>query len=77
MLNSCINWSYYLAEEDVMVLNAWHSIFIWVGVNSNNQELALVEKGVGEYLRSDPKGRDLDTRILKVHQGCEPGTLST
>ena len=65
-----------LAEEDVMVLDAWHSIFIWVGVNSNKQELALVEKGVGEYLRSDPKGRDLDTPILKVHQGCEPGTFT-
>lgn len=65
-----------LAEDDVMVLDAWHSIFIWVGVNSNKQELALVEKGVGDYLRSDPKGRDLDTPILKVQQGCEPATFT-
>ncbi|XP_057368031.1 advillin-like [Daphnia carinata] len=65
-----------LVEEDVMVLDAWHSIFIWVGVNSNKQEVALVEKGVVQYLRSDPKGRDLDTPILKVHQGCEPPTFT-
>lgn len=65
-----------LVEEDVMVLDAWHSVFIWIGVNSNTQELALVEKGVIEYLRTDPKGRDLDTPVLKVRQGCEPPTFT-
>ena len=59
-----------------MVLDAWHSIFVWVGVNSNKKELAMVEKGVGEYLKSDPKGRDLDIPVLKVHQGCEPPTFT-
>lgn len=65
-----------LVEEDVMVLDAWHSLFIWIGVNSNKQELGQVEKGVIEYLRTDPKGRDLDTPILKVRQGCEPPTFT-
>lgn len=59
-----------------MVLDAWNSVFIWVGVNSNKQELVMVEKGIAEYLRADPKGRDMDTPILKVRQGCEPPTFT-
>ena len=59
-----------------MVLDTGTSIFIWVGVNSNKNELAMVEKGVFGYLKSDPKGRDLDTPIMKIRQGCEPGTFT-
>lgn len=65
-----------LVEDDVMVLDAWHSVFIWVGVHSNKQELAMIERGIGDYLRSDPKGRDPDTPVLKIHQGCEPPTFT-
>lgn len=65
-----------LVEEDIMVLDTGTAIFIWVGVNSNKNELAIVEKGVFQYLKADPKGRDPDTPIMKIRQGCEPGTFT-
>jgi len=65
-----------LVEDDVMVLDAGESIYVWVGVNSNKDEVAQVEKVVIEYLKSDPKGRDSDTPIMKIRQGCEPPTFT-
>ena len=64
-----------LSEDDVMVLDTWDSIFIWVGVNSTREEVVKAEKLVAEYLKSDPTGRDLDMPIMKIHQGCEPPTF--
>lgn len=46
-----------LVEDDIMVLDAFHSVFIWVGVQSNKQELAAVEQSIGAYLKSDPRGK--------------------
>ncbi len=61
-----------LVEDDIMVLDTGHAVFIWIGVNSNKQELVTVERGAIEFLKNDPKVRDPDTPILKVRQGCEP-----
>ena len=65
-----------LVEEDVMILDTHTSIFLWIGVNSVKDELLLAEKLTLEYLSSDPKGRDQDTPIYKVRQGCEPPTFT-
>lgn len=65
-----------LNEDDVMFLDIGESIFIWIGAKSNKDEALLVEKLIPGYLQSDPTGRDADTTILKIRQGCEPPTFT-
>ncbi len=59
-----------------MFLDIGESIFIWIGAKSNKDEALLVEKLIPGYLQSDPTGRDADTTILKIRQGCEPPTFT-
>jgi len=65
-----------LIEEDVMLLDAIDTIFLWLGKDSNKTEqqgsIALAQN----YLRTDPAGRDADTPILILKQGLEPPTFT-
>jgi len=61
-----------LIEDDIMILDAGHAVFIWLGADSNKDELALAEELVINYLKSDPSERNEDTSIIKIRQGCEP-----
>uniref|UniRef100_T1IV90 HP domain-containing protein n=1 Tax=Strigamia maritima TaxID=126957 RepID=T1IV90_STRMM len=61
-----------LIEEDVMILDAWDAVFVWIGRLSNAEERQKAEKTAEEYLRTDPSGRDLNTPIYRIKQGFEP-----
>jgi hypothetical protein len=61
-----------LNTNDVMILDAWDTIFIWVGSNSNKMEREESERIVFDYLKSDPSQRGTDLPIFKVKQGIEP-----
>ena len=61
-----------LLEEDVMILDAGHSIFLWFGALSNRKEQEESTRISHEYLESCPTHRDLDTPIIIVKQGREP-----
>jgi len=61
-----------LSASDVMLLDAWSTLFVWVGAGSNRTERQESEKAALEYLRTDPAGRGTDTPIMRVKQGCEP-----
>lgn len=61
-----------LCTSDVMLLDAWSTVFVWVGAGSNRTEQELAEKAAIEYLRTDPAGRGTGTPIVRVKQGCEP-----
>lgn len=61
-----------LCDDDVMLLDCWDSIFIWIGNDSNENERKLSEQAAIEYLKSDPSKRDLATPIIKLKQGFEP-----
>ncbi|XP_037086795.1 LOW QUALITY PROTEIN: villin-1-like [Pollicipes pollicipes] len=61
-----------LNASDVMLLDAWNTVFLWIGAASNKTERELSEKTAIEYLRTDPAGRGVDTPIVRVKQGCEP-----
>ncbi|XP_076064195.1 advillin-like isoform X2 [Oratosquilla oratoria] len=61
-----------LVDDDVMLLDAWDTIFLWIGINSNKVEQRESEKLAMEYLRTDPAGRDKGTPIVRLKQGYEP-----
>ncbi|XP_039279258.1 villin-1 isoform X2 [Nilaparvata lugens] len=61
-----------LVPEDVMLLDAWNSIFIWVGYKSNKEERTGAIQLAFDYLRTDPNGRDEKTPIIQLKQGHEP-----
>jgi len=65
-----------LIEDDVMLLDVGHTIFLWYGKNSNKVEQTGTVDLSQRYLKSDPSGRDQDTPILIVKQGSEPPTFT-
>ncbi|MEQ2235386.1 hypothetical protein ILYODFUR_001840, partial [Ilyodon furcidens] len=65
-----------LDEEDVMLLDTWEEIFLWVGRFANETETKESWISAQEYLKTHPAGRGLDTPIIFVKQGYEPLTFT-
>ncbi|XP_067686683.1 advillin-like isoform X1 [Haliotis asinina] len=65
-----------LVPEDVMLLDVWDALYLWIGSGSNKKERDSAETVALEYLSTDPAGRDKDTPIIKVKQGLEPPTFT-
>ncbi|XP_071440008.1 advillin-like [Hetaerina americana] len=61
-----------LVQDDVMLLDAGESIFLWIGKDSNKEERNMSVETAFEYLKTDPAGRDMNTPIIKIKQGFEP-----
>jgi len=62
-----------LDDDDVMILDTYDEIFIWVGSGANEFEKKESYKTAYSYLNSDPTGRTADnTVIIVVRQGFEP-----
>uniref|UniRef100_A0A3B4BKU9 HP domain-containing protein n=1 Tax=Pygocentrus nattereri TaxID=42514 RepID=A0A3B4BKU9_PYGNA len=65
-----------LSEDDVMLLDTWDQIFLWIGNQANEVERQESVVTCQEYLRTHPGARDCDTPILLVKQGFEPPTFT-
>ncbi|XP_060118532.1 villin-1 [Heteronotia binoei] len=65
-----------LEDDDVFLLDVWDQVFFWIGKEANEVEKEAAAITAQEYLRSHPSGRDLDTPIVIVKQGCEPPTFT-
>ncbi|XP_069504721.1 scinderin [Ambystoma mexicanum] len=65
-----------LAEDDVMLLDTWEQIFLWVGKDSNEVEQKESLKSAKQYIATDPSGRDKGIPIIIVKQGHEPSTFT-
>ncbi|XP_038654497.1 advillin [Scyliorhinus canicula] len=65
-----------LDEDDVMLLDTWEEVFLWLGQSANAYERKQAEMLAKEYLQTHPAGRDLDTPIITVKQGSEPLTFT-
>lgn len=61
-----------LIEDDVMLLDAHHTIFLWFGVLSNRKEQEESTRIAHDYLATCPTNRDPSTPIVVVKQGREP-----
>ncbi|KAM8966405.1 villin-like protein isoform 2-T2 [Pelodytes ibericus] len=65
-----------LDEDDVMLLDTWEELFLWIGKSANEYEKNEAINSSKEYLKSHPAGRDLATPIITVKQGHEPPTFT-
>ncbi|XP_005986223.1 advillin isoform X1 [Latimeria chalumnae] len=65
-----------LNEDDVMLLDTWDQIFLWIGKEANEVEKKEAPITAQEYLTTHPGQRDKDTPILIVKQGFEPPTFT-
>ncbi|KAE8626728.1 hypothetical protein XENTR_v10006726 [Xenopus tropicalis] len=61
-----------LEQTDVMILDTWDQIFLWIGSEANDIEKKEALTTAQEYLKTHPSGRDSETPILIVKQGFEP-----
>ncbi|XP_062266337.1 adseverin [Platichthys flesus] len=65
-----------LAEDDVMLLDAWDQVFVWIGKDANEVEQSESVKSAKQYIETDPSGRDNLTSVVVVRQGHEPPTFT-
>uniref|UniRef100_A0A8C7Z2D1 Advillin n=1 Tax=Oryzias sinensis TaxID=183150 RepID=A0A8C7Z2D1_9TELE len=65
-----------LNEDDVMLLDTWDQVFLWVGKDANEIERKESVATSQEYLRTHPGDRDPDTPIIMIKQGFEPPTFT-
>ncbi|OCT92895.1 advillin-like [Xenopus laevis] len=61
-----------LEQTDVMILDTWDQIFMWLGSEANDTEKKEALITAQEYLKTHPSGRDSETPILIIKQGFEP-----
>ncbi|XP_035993776.1 protein wntless homolog [Fundulus heteroclitus] len=64
-----------LATDDVMILDAWDQLFLWVGNEANAEERNGAPKIAKDYVDSDPSGRR-GLPITTIKQGAEPPTFT-
>ncbi|XP_034565918.1 scinderin like a [Notolabrus celidotus] len=60
-----------LAADDVMIMDTWAQVFVWVGKEANETEKTGSLKIAQDYLNSDPSAR-YGTPISIIKQGQEP-----
>uniref|UniRef100_A0A8C2F9F1 Advillin n=1 Tax=Cyprinus carpio TaxID=7962 RepID=A0A8C2F9F1_CYPCA len=65
-----------LREDDVMLLDTWDQVFLWIGNEANDVERKESATTCQEYLRTHPGSRDPDTPVIMVKQGFEPPTFT-
>ena len=65
-----------LVEEDVMLLDTYDTLFLWIGKKSNAEERKKAMESAEIYLNEHPSDRDPETPIVTVKQGFEPLTFT-
>ncbi|XP_027857550.1 advillin [Xiphophorus couchianus] len=65
-----------LSEDDVMLLDTWDQLILWIGKEANEVERKEAVVTSQEYLRTHPGDRDPDTPIVLIKQGFEPPTFT-
>ncbi|XP_076844946.1 gelsolin a isoform X2 [Brachyhypopomus gauderio] len=65
-----------LATDDVMILDTWDQVFVWVGNEAHEEEKSEAMASAARYIETDPAQRDPRTPIVKLKQGSEPPTFT-
>uniref|UniRef100_A0A8C9YW57 Gelsolin n=1 Tax=Sander lucioperca TaxID=283035 RepID=A0A8C9YW57_SANLU len=65
-----------LATDDVMILDSWDQVFVWIGNEAQEEEKTEAMASAVRYIETDPANRDLRTPIVKIKQGFEPPTFT-
>ena len=66
-----------LIDDDVMLLDAFSTVYVWVGSTSNEKEKDMAMDTATKYVAGAADGRDPDTPIIRVNAGSEPGMFAT
>jgi len=64
-----------LEVDDVMMLDTWKEVYLWIGNGANQEERREAPKLAAEYIRDDPRGRDQDCVVIMVKMDHEPVTF--
>ncbi|XP_060747345.1 gelsolin a isoform X2 [Tachysurus vachellii] len=65
-----------LATDDVMILDTWDQVFVWIGNEAQEEEKTEAVASAARYIETDPANRDRRTPIVKIKQGFEPPTFT-
>ncbi|XP_034008651.1 gelsolin-like isoform X2 [Trematomus bernacchii] len=65
-----------LAPDDVMILDTWDQVFVWIGNEARDEEKTEAADSAVKYLDSDPADRDPRTPTVTLKQGFEPPTFT-
>uniref|UniRef100_A0A8C5B1L6 Gelsolin n=1 Tax=Gadus morhua TaxID=8049 RepID=A0A8C5B1L6_GADMO len=65
-----------LAPDDVMLLDAWDQVFVWIGSEAQPEEKTEAMASAATYIQTDPSNRDPRTPVTQVKQGFEPPTFT-
>ncbi|KAL7980958.1 hypothetical protein Chor_002112 [Crotalus horridus] len=65
-----------LATDDVMLLDTWDQVFVWVGKDAHEEEKTESQTSARRYIETDPANRDRRTPITLIRQGFEPPTFT-
>ncbi|XP_039544199.1 gelsolin-like [Pimephales promelas] len=65
-----------LATDDVMILDTWDQVFVWIGNEAHDEEKTEAMSSAEQYIKTDPANRDSRTPIVKIKQGFEPPTFT-
>ncbi|EMP34604.1 Gelsolin [Chelonia mydas] len=65
-----------LATDDVMILDTWDQVFVWIGNEAHDEEKTEALTSAKRYIETDPANRDKRTPITIIKQGFEPPTFS-
>uniref|UniRef100_A0A673B148 Gelsolin-like n=1 Tax=Sphaeramia orbicularis TaxID=375764 RepID=A0A673B148_9TELE len=64
-----------LAPDDIMILDTWNEIYIWVGKDANEVEKSGASKIAEDYVNTHPSGRS-GTPLVTIKQGEEPPSFT-
>ncbi|XP_062929537.1 gelsolin-like isoform X2 [Mobula hypostoma] len=65
-----------LATDDVMILDTWDQVFVWIGNDAQEEEKSEALASAKVYIETDPANRDRRTPIVIVKQGFEPPSFT-
>ncbi|XP_038135921.1 gelsolin-like [Cyprinodon tularosa] len=65
-----------LAPDDVMILDTWDQVFVWIGKEAHEEEKREAAVSAERYIGTDPAGRDPRTPVVTLKQGFEPPTFT-
>ncbi|XP_054896579.1 gelsolin a isoform X1 [Poeciliopsis prolifica] len=65
-----------LATDDVMILDTWEQVFVWIGNEAQEEEKTEAMASAVRYIETDPANRDARTPIVKIKHGFEPPTFT-
>jgi hypothetical protein len=66
-----------LIEDDVMILDTYFEVFVWIGKGANTEEKKKAMESAMEFVKTDPSGRDPQATVfIAVKQGFEPPSFT-